>query len=535
MENILPDPETIHVGISTPKQDRAEELLESVDLERLPYAKILLLCTIFLSAFSLYLFITNDFHNVHFDSKGHQLVARRISDSLRPGWIQIGAFWLPLPHVLYYPLVKIDWIYFNGYAGIPFSVLSYLITVHLLFKILKYLVDPFSAFCGTVLYLTNPNILYLQSTSLTEGLSIAFCVAAIYFFVRYAVERRNKMLVIASIISAFGALVRYENWFVFGMMGLLTIVLNIKDKRGFKKIIADGLILGIPNFAAIAFTFWINWYTTGHVIIDVTQKFTDWQPGQGTYFVSFIVALYTLAKLVSTEWVIASLIGFFLMVRRKYREPAFIATLAILGPLLLYMIQYHDGHPTRIRYGLLLVPACFIFVSYFPTRTKLIRYLFVVFTVYVATSSYFGMVESSELLQESLRDANNLALQKDILDYLKQNDDGSLILVSMGEIAPAIYDLKLPLKRYIHEGVKPWWNDARKEPEKWAGWVFISQDDKLWKLFHDNKNFHRHFALIGRRNYVELYKRTPNEEFNLKSHRPHSASIKGELPNFNKK
>jgi len=176
-----------------------------------------------------------------------------------------------------------------------------------------------------------------------------------------------------------------------------------------------------------------------------------------------------------------------------------------------------------------------MFVSYFPTRTKLVRYLFVVFAVYVATSSYFGMFESSELLQESLRDANNLSLQKDILDYLKQHDDGSLILVSMAEIAPVLYDLKLPLKRYIHEGVKPWWNDARKEPEKWAGWVFLSQDDKLWKLFHDDKNFHRHFALIGRRNYLELYKRTPDEEFNLKSHRPHSASIKGELPNFNRK
>jgi hypothetical protein len=535
VENILPDPETIRFGTTSPKRDRIEELLKPLQLENLPYGKILFLCAAFLSALSLYLFISNNFHNVHFDSKAHQLVARRIFDSLRPGWIQIGAFWLPLPHVLYYPLVKFDWIYYNGYTGIPFSVLSYLITVHLLFKILKKLVDPFSAFCAAALYMTNPNILYLQSTSLTEGLSIAFGVAAVYLFVRYATERSTRLLLFASIISALGALVRYENWFVFGMMGLLVIVLNIKDKRGLKKIISDGLILGIPNFAAIALTFWINWYTTGHVMIDVTNKFTDWQPGEGTYFVSFLVALYTLAKLVSTEWVIASLIGFFLMLRRKFRDPAFIAALAIIGPLLLYMIQYHDGHPTRIRYGLLLVPACFMFVSYFPTRTKLMRYLFVVFAVYVSTSSYFGMFESSELLQESLRDANNLALQKDMLDYLKEHDDGSLILVSMGEIAPVLYDLKLPLKRYIHEGVKPWWNDARKEPEKWAGWVFLSQDDKLWKLFHDDKNFHRHFALIGRRNYLELYKRTPDEEFNLKSHRPHSASIKGELPNFNKK
>lgn len=535
MENTLQDPETISMEAPAQKQDRAEQLFESVQLENLPYARILFFCAILLSAFSLYLFISNDLHNVHFDSKAHQLVARRISDSLRPGWIQIGAFWLPLPHVLYYPLVKNDWIYFNGYAGIPFSVLSYLITVFLLFKILKYLIDPFSAFCGTALYMTNPNILYLQSTSLTEGLSIAFGVAAVYFFIRYSLDHRRNLLAIASIVSALGVLVRYENWFIFGMMGLLLILLSIKDKRGFKNLLMDGVILGVPNFAAIALTFWINWYTTGKAIIDVTHKFTDWQPGQGTYFVSLLVVLYTLAKLVSTEWVIVSIIAFFLMLRRKYRESAFIASLAILGPLLLYMIQYHDGHPTRIRYGLLLVPACFLFVSYFPSRTKLMRYLFVIFAIYVGTSSYFAQFESSELLEESLRDANNLALQRDLLEYLKQNDDGTLILAAMEEIAPVLYDLKFPLKRFIHEGVKPWWNDARKEPEKWAGWVFISQDDKLWQIFHDNPKFHRHFALIGRRNYLELYRRTPEEEFNLKSHRPHGASIKGELPNFNKK
>jgi hypothetical protein len=104
----------------------------------------------------------------------------------------------------------------------------------------------------------------------------------------------------------------------------------------------------------------------------------------------------------------------------------------------------------------------------------------------------------------------------------------------MGEIAPVVYDLKLPIKRFIHEGAKPWWNDARKEPEKYAGWVFISQDDKLWKIFHDDPNFHRHFLLIGRRNFLELYKRNSDEQENIKSHRAHGKNLKGEIPVFNK-
>ena len=36
----------------------------------------------------------------HYDAKAHLVVARRVVDNLTPGWQQIGAVWLPLPHVL---------------------------------------------------------------------------------------------------------------------------------------------------------------------------------------------------------------------------------------------------------------------------------------------------------------------------------------------------------------------------------------------------------------------------------------------------
>jgi hypothetical protein len=79
----------------------------------------------------------------------------------------------------------------------------------------------------------------------------------------------------------------------------------------------------------------------------------------------------------------------------------------------------------------------------------------------------------------------------------------------------------LPVKRYVHEGAKPYWDDALKNPEKVVGWVFLFQDDQLWNQLHDNLQFHKHFALVGSGGFLELYRRTPDEQFNLKSHRPH--------------
>ncbi len=129
-----------------------------------------------------------------------------------------------------------------------------------------------------------------------------------------------------------------------------------------------------------------------------------------------------------------------------------------------------------------------------------------------------------------MRDSDNNAIQGDLLWYFKQHDDGKLVLATMAEVAPLLYDLKLPVKRYVHEGAKPYWNDANAHPENVVGWVFLSQDDRLWKRFHDDPEFHKHFALIGRSGFLELYQRTPNEEYNIKSHKPHATSDKYAMP-----
>ncbi len=65
----------------------------------------------------------------HYDAKAHLVVARRVLDSLTPSWEQIGAVWLPLPHVLNALPVQIDWMYRTGASAIAISMASFAITV----------------------------------------------------------------------------------------------------------------------------------------------------------------------------------------------------------------------------------------------------------------------------------------------------------------------------------------------------------------------------------------------------------------------
>ena len=62
---------------------------------------------------------------MHYDARGHLVVARRIFDSITPGWQQIGAVWLPLPHLLNAVPVQIDRLYRSGASAVAISVVSF--------------------------------------------------------------------------------------------------------------------------------------------------------------------------------------------------------------------------------------------------------------------------------------------------------------------------------------------------------------------------------------------------------------------------
>src|SRR5947207_9808190 len=60
----------------------------------------------------------------HYDARSHLVVARRVIDSLTPGWRQLGAVWLPLPHLLNVLPVQWDFNFRTGFSGVAISILA---------------------------------------------------------------------------------------------------------------------------------------------------------------------------------------------------------------------------------------------------------------------------------------------------------------------------------------------------------------------------------------------------------------------------
>ena len=61
----------------------------------------------------------------HYDAKAHLVVARRVIDSLTPGWRQIGAVWLPLPHLIQILPTQMDLLYRTGAFGSLLSIVCF--------------------------------------------------------------------------------------------------------------------------------------------------------------------------------------------------------------------------------------------------------------------------------------------------------------------------------------------------------------------------------------------------------------------------
>ena len=75
------------------------------------------------------------------DAVAHLHIARRVFDSLTPGYRQLGSVWLPLPHILLMPFVANMAWWQSGLAGACLSVPSYVLGCAGIFRLAREWLD----------------------------------------------------------------------------------------------------------------------------------------------------------------------------------------------------------------------------------------------------------------------------------------------------------------------------------------------------------------------------------------------------------
>jgi hypothetical protein len=152
------------------------------------------------------------------DAVAHLHIARRVFDCHQPRLTQLGSVWLPLPHLLMLPFVQVYAWWADGIAGTIPSVLAYLAACVGLYRLARHWMEPAAAALALAFFALNPNLLYLQTTAMTEPLFLCEMIWVAFWLVEWqacldqdpAKARRLQGWIAAGLVAAI--FTRYDGW-----------------------------------------------------------------------------------------------------------------------------------------------------------------------------------------------------------------------------------------------------------------------------------------------------------------------------------
>jgi hypothetical protein len=154
------------------------------------------------------------------DAVAHLHIARHVFDCRFRSIGEFGSVWLPLPHILMLPFVQVFAWWANGIAGLIPSALAYLAGCVGLYRIARRWLEPAAAALALAFFALNPNLLYLQTTAMTEPLFLCEMIWAVAWLIEWrgAIEDDAKraanlefMVLLALVAAVF---TRYDGWII---------------------------------------------------------------------------------------------------------------------------------------------------------------------------------------------------------------------------------------------------------------------------------------------------------------------------------
>ena len=164
------------------------------------------------------------------DAEAHLDIARRIIDSRKPGYDQIGTVWLPLPHVLMLPFVRNDRLWRSGWPGaIPSSACFVCAGM---FPLRGHptprgrIVGRCPGVAGAAG--SQSESFVLASHSYDRDGSSGGLMALLYFTVLFRETQSFAAVIGAGVASIAASLARYEGWVVIPFVAIYFLIAGRK-------------------------------------------------------------------------------------------------------------------------------------------------------------------------------------------------------------------------------------------------------------------------------------------------------------------
>jgi hypothetical protein len=455
----------------------------------------------------------------HYDAKAHLVVARRVIDSLTPGWKQIGAVWLPLPHLLNLFPTQIDFFYRTGAFAVALSVLSFGLMAYACTRlVLDATGSRSAALAGLAVVVLNPDVLYLQSTPMTEPLLLGLTTLSIALLGRWVDADGRGTRTPAGLAMAAACLTRYEAWPLTALALLVAVAALWRRGVPFKH--AVGRVAGLSAFPALAGLAFLvqsrltvgRWFVSDGFYVadnpDMGRPFKTigsiwWASHQLNGYAVLLCAVAGAVAVAITGWI------------SKARASALVV-LAMAASAALPWYAFVSGHPFRFRYMIPLVPALAVWAGIgvgLTGRFRVVAAAIMMALVVVETPPFDP---SSPMVLEAQLDRAHSRERKAVTDYLREHRRGEKILASLGSLSHYVQELSeigVNVRDVVHEGNGDLWAAALESPRPHVGWILVEElaegGDTLAARVKTRPDFTRGFARVAEGGGVALYVRSP--------------------------
>jgi hypothetical protein len=452
----------------------------------------------------------------HYDAKGHLVVARRVIDSLTPGWLQLGAVWLPLPHVLNLLPVQVDAWYRTGASGVAISIASLALLVYASARLILRLTGSRAGAVTTALIAaTNPNLLYLQSTPMTEPLLLGLTALALWLVVEALEAPSRRTLLMASAALALACLTRYEAWPVTAAALAATVVARWRGGRAAGQGIREAAWLASIPVAGLAWFLVHSKVTVGAWFVTGGFYVPDPMYQHKTVAVTGAVwwGLRSLgSEVLARAAAAASLLLAFWWWRRRLPATAIVA-LAWLGVAALPWYAFFQGHPLRIRYMVPLVVAGAVLVGMAIGRLPRWRAAVAALVLAGVWSTTRPFDPKAAMVLEAQWDVPRGLARREVTACLPAPGGDETIMASMGSLAHYMQELSregFALRDFLHEGNGDLWLAALERPRDYVRWMLIEGvaegGDMLAERARREPAFLAGFTRVCEGGGVELYR-----------------------------
>lgn len=470
------------------------------------------------------------------DAVAHINIARRVFDSRTPGLLQLGTVWLPLPHLLMIPFLLSDSAWQTGIGGAIPSMVAYVLGTIGIFRLVRGVLsgpsgpDSSARIAGWVavaLYAANPNLMYMQTTAMTEPIYLAWFVWAVVHFSEFVQEAKagdsaGTPLVKSAVCLAGACLTRYDGWFLSAALGLAAAVVVAQHGRR-----SPQIRRAFIKFVLIAAAAPALWLAYNEIVYRNPLEFANGAysakaieeraPGSATYpgrnspriaFDCFFKAAEQTVAEGNWQklWVMLMAAGTLVIVGLdRGRWPI----LLLLVPLLFYTLSLSYGSVPiylpewwpfslyNVRFGLEMLPACV-------TLTAVVLYFalnaagsgraktgVVVVLLALVAASYASVWRAQPVCfrEAWVNSRTRVALETELAKTLRLLPPDATLLMYLGDHVGALQDAGIPLRRTINEGNhRPWkkpadpeglWEGALAGPKRYADYVVTIGNDPV--------------------------------------------------------